>query len=183
MKNNFLISYKVKMAYRVNTVIYSLKQFPLIGKIIPDGLYGNDGLKVLGYIISFGYELFSMLAGKIIYIFLMLYLPLTMMNSINVGSILNVFLCLSIIGGILNNYIFDVSNDKYYLMIIMKMNVKKYTLSNYIFYLIKLIFGFLIVNSVFFILLNIQCIYLIRDVLKDAYKEVEYGIYRSYRYI
>ena len=73
MKNNFLISYKVKMAYRVNTVIYSLKQFPLIGKIIPDGLYGNDGLKVLGYIISFGYELFSMLAGKIIYIFLMLY--------------------------------------------------------------------------------------------------------------
>ena len=58
------------MAYRVNTVIYSLKQFPLIGKIIPDGLYGNDGLKVLGYIISFGYELFSMLAGKIIYIFL-----------------------------------------------------------------------------------------------------------------
>ncbi len=70
MKNNFLISYKVKMAYRVNTVIYSLKQFPLIGKIIPDGLYGNDGLKVLGYIISFGYELFSMLAGKNnIYIF------------------------------------------------------------------------------------------------------------------
>ena len=159
MKNNFLISYKVKMAYRVNTVIYSLKQFPLIGKIIPDGLYGNDGLKVLGYIISFGYELFSMLAGKIIYIFLMLYLPLTMMNSINVGSILNVFLCLSIIGGILNNYIFDVSNDKYYLMIIMKMNVKKYTLSNYIFYLIKLIFGFLIVNSVFFILLNMNIIY------------------------
>ncbi len=48
-------------------------------------------------------------------------------------AFLNMFLCLSIIGGILNNYIFDVSNDKYYLMIIMKMNVKKYTLSNYIF--------------------------------------------------
>ncbi len=159
MKNNFLISYKVKMAYRVNTIIYSLKQFPILGKIIPDGLYGNDGLKILGYIISFGYELFSMLVGKIIYIFLMLYLPLSMMDFINVGSILNVLFCLSIVGGILNNYIFDESNDKYYLMIIMKMNAKKYTLTNYIFYLIKLVLGFLIVNSFFFILLKINIIY------------------------
>lgn len=159
MKNSFITSYKVKMAYRLNTIIYSLKQFPIIGKIIPNGLYGNDGLKALGYIISFGYELFSMLVWKIIYVFLMLYLPLSIMNSLNVESILNAFLGLSIIGGILNNYIFNESNDKYYLMIIMKMNAKKYTLSNYIFYLLKLVLGFLLVNLVFFMFLKINIIY------------------------
>ncbi len=159
MKNSFITSYKVKMAYRLNTIIYSLKQFPIINRIIPNGLYGNDGLKALGYIISFGYELFSMLVWKIIYVFLMLYLPLSVMNFLNVGSILNTFLCLSIIGGILNNYIFNESNDKYYLMIIMKMNAKKYTISNYIFYLLKLVLGFLLVNLVFFMLLKINIIY------------------------
>ena len=159
MKSSFLTSYKVKLAYRVNTIIYSLKQFPILGKIIPDGLYGNDALKILGYFISFIYELFSMLIGKIIYVFLMLYLPLNMLNFVNIDSILNVFLYLSMVGGILNNYIFDETNDKYYLMIIMKMNAKKYTLSNYIFYLIKLVLGFLIVNSIFFILLKINIIY------------------------
>lgn len=161
MKNSFLLSYKVKIAYRVNAIIYSLRQFKFLKNVIPSNLYGNDGLNILYLLISIIHELISVFLGKIIYIFIFFYLALNFLNSLNTSSIFNVFLFLSLIGSILNNFLLDATNDKYYSVIFLKMDAKKYAISNFIFYLTKLFIGLSLTISTFLILLHINACYTI----------------------
>ena len=44
MLKAFRISYFLQNTYRVNSMIYSLKQIPLIGRLLPSALYGSRGL-------------------------------------------------------------------------------------------------------------------------------------------
>ena len=39
MLNAFLQSFSLKNTYRVNAILYAIKQIPLIGKLLPDSLY------------------------------------------------------------------------------------------------------------------------------------------------
>ena len=50
MFKSFILSYKLKNTYRVNSIIYSIKQLPLIGKHLPTSLYSSRALKILGNI-------------------------------------------------------------------------------------------------------------------------------------
>ena len=50
---------------------------------------------------------------------------------------------LTIIGTLLNTYMFNPSRDKYYAMFLMRMDAKKYTLSNYVYELLKVFVGFI----------------------------------------
>ena len=68
MMETFATSFKLKNTYRVNSIIYSIKGLPLVRKILPDSLYKNKGLKVLGNIISAIWEIAGTFLGKIIYI-------------------------------------------------------------------------------------------------------------------
>ena len=52
MIKSFIISFKLKNTYRANSIIYSLKQFPIINKILPSSLYKNKVLKIFANIIS-----------------------------------------------------------------------------------------------------------------------------------
>ncbi len=46
MNKTFKISYSLKNTYRVNTILYSLKQIPLIRRILPQELYRDRDLGV-----------------------------------------------------------------------------------------------------------------------------------------
>ena len=61
MLKSFITSYKLKNTYRVNTVIYSIRQFPLIKNILPGSLYRNEGLKSLVNVLCFLYEIQSLM--------------------------------------------------------------------------------------------------------------------------
>ena len=73
MINSFLISFSLKNTYRVNGILYSIKQIPLIGRIIPSSLYSVSGLKVLANVISAIWEVISIFAGKAIYLSIMFF--------------------------------------------------------------------------------------------------------------
>ena len=47
MLNDFLISFKVKNAYTVNQIIYSLQRIPLLGKIISNEAYKMADFKII----------------------------------------------------------------------------------------------------------------------------------------
>ena len=66
MLKTFIISFKLKNTYRVNSIIYSLKQFPIIKKILPDSLYKNKGLKIFANIISILVEIINIFIGKLL---------------------------------------------------------------------------------------------------------------------
>lgn len=156
MKNSFILSFKLRIAYRVNTIIYAIKQIPLIKKLIPDAVYGASGLKEFGYIIAFLYEIIQMFLGKFIYMFLFVYLVLNTINLYEINDFFNIMFFMSIIGSYLNTFMFEPSNDKYYALMVMKMDSKKYTISNYFYNIFKSIFGFIPPIIIFSLILKLN---------------------------
>ena len=58
-------------------------------------------------------------------------------------AFLHILLFLTIIGAYMNTSMFDPTRDKYYAMILLRMNAREYTLVNYGYNILKVIIGFL----------------------------------------
>ena len=143
MLKTFITSFKLQNTYRTNSIIYSIKQLPLIKRILPNSLYKNKGLKIFANIISILWEIISVFIGKIIYITAMIFGPLSWYNGNEADIFLHLFTFLTLAGGVLNTYMLNPSKDKYYAIVLMNINARKYGLSNYYYQLIKLVIGFL----------------------------------------
>src|SRR5574344_1486969 len=142
MINSFILSFKLKNTYRVNSIIYTLKHTPLIKKMFSYSLYKSKGLKIFANIISCLIEFCSIFLGKILY-FLLFYFSFISKYNNQQMAFINIFVFLTIIGGFMNTYLFNPSIDKYYAIFLMRFDPKKYTLSNYYYSLIKCVIGFL----------------------------------------
>lgn len=144
LMQSFKISYSLKNTYRVNSIIYSIRQLPLIKKILPVSLYGNRGLKIFANVLSAVWEITSAFLGKLLYILLMVTAAGGLYKSAPPADLfVHIFFFLTFIGAYMNTYMFNPTNDKYYAMILMRMDAKPYTLSNYIYSMIKVLAGFL----------------------------------------
>ncbi len=144
MIDAFRISYDLKNTYRVNSIIYSLQQIPFLGKLLPGSMYKSRGLKIAANILSAAWEVLATFLGKFLYLLIMV----SMIGNFNKGVpqenlSIHILLFLTIIGAYMNTYMFNPSNDKYYAMILMRMDAREYTLSNYFYAVIKVIVGFL----------------------------------------
>ena len=148
MMETFATSFKLKNTYRVNSIIYSIKGLPLVRKILPDSLYKNKGLKVLGNIISAIWEIAGTFLGKIIYITFMIVFMSYLFDTDKGNTFLHIFLFLTLAGSVLNTYLFNPSKDKYYAIIIMNMNANKFALSNYCYSMLRVVIGFMPVTVI-----------------------------------
>ena len=160
MLNMVINSFKFNNAYSKNAFIYRLKELPLIGKKIPNDLYNDYLLDALINLIVGIYSLIKPFLGKFLYLFLFLVLPMEYFKSQNV--FLNIFVFLTIIGGIFNTNMFNPSKDKYYAIVLMRMNAKKYAVSHLIWFLIEIcvsfypaiiLFGFIYNVNIFLLIL------------------------------
>lgn len=148
MISDFILSFRLKNTYRTNTIIYALKHTPLIKKILPYSLYTNKTVKIFANIISVLIELFSIFITKLLYV-LIFYVQFIPLFTNQVDAYINIFVFLTIIGGLMNTYIFEPSIDKYYAIFLMKFDAKKYTLSNYFYSLIKCVIGLMPFTIIF----------------------------------
>ena len=57
MIRTFRISFSLKNTYRVNTILYSIKQIPLVKKLLPESLYKSRGLKIFANVLAALWEL------------------------------------------------------------------------------------------------------------------------------
>ena len=64
MFRSFLLSFRLRNAYKINTFIYALKSIPGIRKLLPDKLYQSKILKIIGNIISILLEIINILIGQ-----------------------------------------------------------------------------------------------------------------------
>ncbi len=142
MLKSFFISYSLKNTYRVNGFLYSLKSIPLVGRLFPEKLYGIRAFKILANIFSALWELVSMILGKALYLYLMILLPAGWYGGEEGRIFLHILFWLSLIGMYANTYMFDPSNDKYYAMFLLRMDARKYTISNYIYRMARVTVGF-----------------------------------------
>lgn len=158
MIQTFITSFKLKNTYRVNSIIYSIKSIPFIKRLFSDYLYHNEGLKIFANVISILYEIASLFVGKILYVYLMIYLIGTMYQTNISNTFLHIFTFLTFIGGFLNTYMFNPTKDKYYAISIMHMDAKLYALSNYGYSLLKVLIGFLPFTIIFGLMAKIPLI-------------------------
>ena len=143
MLKTFITSFKLQNTYRTNSIIYSIKQLPLIKRILPNSLYKSKGLKIFAGIISILWEIINIFIGKVIYIAAMIFMALSWYKTNNADTFIHIFTFLTLAGGLLNTYMLNPTKDKYYAIILMNINAREYGLSNYYYQLIKLIVGFL----------------------------------------
>ena len=146
MIKTFWIAFRLQITYRVNTIIYSLKQLPLIKRILPVSLYASKSLKAIASVISLLWEIITIFLYKGLYLGLFFIIPILFSNidsSLQPAFFLNILLFLTIAGAVSNNRLFEPGRDKYYSIILMRMNAAKYTITNYLYELLKIIIGFL----------------------------------------
>lgn len=144
MMKAFRISYDLKNTYRVNGIIYSIQQVPVIKRLFTDDLYASRGLKIFANILSAAWEIVSAFLGKYLYLLLLVALPAGFYKGADVGgAAMHILLFLTVIGTFMNTYMFNPTNDKYYAMILMRMDAREYTLSNYLYSSLKVAAGFL----------------------------------------
>ena len=60
MLKTLRISFSLRNTYRVNGILYSLKQIPLLGRLLPATLYQVRGLKIFANVLSVLWELISL---------------------------------------------------------------------------------------------------------------------------
>lgn len=144
MDKTLQISFSLKNTYRVNSILYSLKQIPVVKKILPEALYGVWGLKVFANVLSVLWEILSAFLGKFLYFITMVCGIGFLYEQGPAGAVfLHILLFLTAIGALMNTKLFNPTRDKYYAMILMRMNARTYTLIHYGYDLLKLIIGFL----------------------------------------
>lgn len=144
MNKTLKISFSLKNTYRVNGILFSLKQIPLLKKLLPATLYKVKGLKVFANILSVLWEIVSAFLGKFLYIFAMIYGMGVFYKELPENNVfLHILLLLTVIGSFTNTHLFNPSKDKYYAMILMRMDAREYTLVNYTYEIIKVVIGFL----------------------------------------
>ena len=143
MLDTFITSFRLKNTYRTNTIIYSIRCLPIIGKLLPASLYGSGGLKTFANVISVLWEIAGTFIGKILYMLLMIMLMLAVYDTEPSDTYLHIFTALTVAGGLTNTYMFNPTKDKYYAIVIMGMDARKFAISNYCYSMIKVVVGFL----------------------------------------
>ena len=148
MLKTFKISFVLRNAYKANGIIYWLKTLPIIKKLFPVSLYANNDLKTIVNIVSIFVEIAFIFIGKLIYLGL-IFLSTMILNAPSYDSFIHIILFLSIIGSFLNTNLFNPTRDKFYGICIMRMDARKYVLTNYVYFLLKAFIGFLVFSLIF----------------------------------
>ncbi|WP_455720268.1 hypothetical protein [Agathobacter sp.] len=144
------ISFSLKNTYRVNAIIYGLKQIPVVKKLIPESFYAAGWIKAIATVIAVIWEIISSFIGKFLYILLMIFLASSLYDSADVArTYVHILFFLTFIGALINTYIFDPSKDKYYAIVLLRMNAREYAVVNYGYALSKILIGFLVFNFIF----------------------------------
>lgn len=153
MLNTFSTSLKLSLAYTVNSTIYSIKQLPIIKNILKDDLYKSETLKIIATIIGIIFKISKELLKKFFYIFMMIAIPTLLYETKSSNVFIHIYVCLTLIGAFTNDYLTEPTRDKYYSLILMRMNAKGFAISEYFFKVLFQVLAFtpyILISSLIF---------------------------------
>lgn len=144
MIKTFRLSFSLKNTYRVNAILYAIRQIPLIRRALPATLYRVRGLKIFAYLLAALWEVASAFVGKLLYFLVLIAGIGSLYNTgLTTALFLHILLLLTLVGGLTNTNLFNPTKDKYYAVMLMRMDALAYTRANYGYSLLKLVIGFL----------------------------------------
>ncbi len=136
MISTLVSSFKIDMTYTINAFIYRLLHLPYFKEVFSTDLYKSKKAKKFVRILAIFCTLFRMFITKISYVFFIYFLIQILYSNVTSSLFFHVFFFLSMIGMFINTRILSVGRKKYYAVILMGMDAKKYTLAYYWFYTI-----------------------------------------------
>lgn len=143
-----------------NGLVFALKKTPLIGRILPDSLYRTTALKIIYWIFHIIKEAFMLFLGKIaglslVYLIAMFlkteYIeqgiaPQGVSESVLFGVFsLFFFMVYALCGILIGVPVFKCPPEKEYLVFMLRMNARKLDNTLFVYDLLKLVAGYLIV--------------------------------------
>ena len=72
LRNTYRVNSILHALKQINSILHALKQIPLVGRVLPETLYQERGLKILANVISALWELTAALLGKGLYFLILL---------------------------------------------------------------------------------------------------------------
>lgn len=153
MLKTFRISFSLRITYKVNAILHALRRTPLIKRLIPSNVYAIDGFKIFAEILAVIWELITVFFGKLIYFLLILITAAFTLQSdaetFPPTLFPHIIICLSAVGAILNNSMFNPTNDKRYAILSLGMDARMVVLADYFYKLAKSAVGFLFLSPLF----------------------------------
>ena len=139
------ISFALELTTKVNSILYGLKHLPLLRKWLPDDLYKTKWLKFAASIIALIWQVFTGLAGKILFLLVMVLLPANIFPpEPSPALFVHIFLLTTLIGGIINDYLLTTSPAAHYAVLLLGMDARQYSLVQFFFDCIKLVVGYIL---------------------------------------
>ncbi|MDO4269230.1 MAG: hypothetical protein Q4C73_12225, partial [Eubacteriales bacterium] len=136
-------SFALRNACLVNNVLYALKQIPLVKRLLPDTLYQERGLKIFANLIAGLWELSAAFLGKALCLGVLFLVSGRYGEQRDAVFLYQMLLC-TWLGAYVNTYMFDPSKDKYYALILLRMDARVRTLTDYGFAMGELLLGYLL---------------------------------------
>lgn len=131
MRNLFIHSFLMNMAIFSNTLIYRLRCLPLVKHIIPSTLYGNEGISAFITIIMTIIKIIWELSKKILYIAIVI-ACIHFISGDSSDKFLTTMISLSFFGAIANNKLLVATNEKYYNVVLMRIDANKYAKMDFV---------------------------------------------------
>lgn len=140
MRKAFCISFRLRIAYRVNSIIYSLKQLPVVKRALPASLYANRGLKGFALVLALLWEFFTIFLNNGLYLWICMFLPMLWMR-LPVAAFAHIYFFLTIAGALCNCRVFDPTKDKYYAIILMRMDARNHMIAQHLYTVLRVVIG------------------------------------------
>lgn len=155
----------IRIAMKTNSKINALRNIPIIKKIIPQSLYKSSGLKGIFVALAWISEFFRIFIWKILYYGIVgVMAGIIAMDFIggDAGKVCVHFLIFfPVIGMAINNNSFTVDEDTYCSVFVLRMDAKKYMLSQYLLDTLDYVLGTLVVAGVALCLVMKQPFYVL----------------------
>ena len=144
--NEFIYAFLLKSTYRTNSLLYNLKKIPFLKDVLPANLYKSNNIKSFAKLLAFIYEVLTLFIWKLLYLLLIIVIPMVLSESLEVdlSMFFHILFFLTFCGAVLNTSLLDVSTDKYYAIMIMKMNARRLALSEFMYFQGKQLLGLFI---------------------------------------
>ena len=145
-----------------NGLVFALKKMPLIGKLIPDRLYSTKFLKVIYWVFHIIVEVFKLFIGKIfglglIYLISLFlkteYIEFDKASGVSESDLyacfaLTFFIVYAVFGILINRPYFKCTQEKEYLVFMLRMNARKLNNTLFVYDLSKLVIGYLLAGII-----------------------------------
>ncbi|MBQ7890579.1 MAG: hypothetical protein IJ359_00330 [Erysipelotrichaceae bacterium] len=144
--NEFIHAFMLKSTYRTNAILYYIKQIPFLKDILPSNLYASNKIKSFAKILAFIYEVLTLFIWKLLYLLMIIVLPMLLSESLDIdlSMFFHILFFFTFCGAVLNTSLLDASTDRYYAIMIMKMNAKCLALSEFMYFQGKQLLGLFI---------------------------------------